>query len=876
MCTIFRRLMPALALAAAAAALADQPYDFDRTPGRLPKDVVPTDYDIELTPDLDTLKLAGRESVRLSLRAATARIVLDSADETLHDVRFDGRPAKEVVTDNARQLTTVNLAAAAAPGAHTLSFSYSGIIRNDVRGLFLQSYTRPDGKDGQLLSSAFEPTDARLMFPGWDEPSFRARFRLSITIPRSWAAVSNMPQVSRVEHASSATVRFQRSPRIPTYLVHITAGELGRITAHSQGTELGVWAIRGQERQGATALANARDILADYDEYFGVKFPLPKLDSIAIPGGFSGGMENWGAITYTSQALLLRPTSSLGDRQLVYRVQAHEMAHQWNGDLVTMAWWDNLWLNESFASFMSARETASRNPGWNWWEVQDGDKETAMEADASLLSHPIYQPVPDEAHANVASDSEITYSKGQAVLRMFESYLGPISFRDGVRRLMQARAFSNATSADLWQAMGTVGGREVSSLVAGWTDQAGFPLVSVTAECAPDQQRTARLTQERYLVKGSDPNHPLWSIPLQIRSGSAAAPHSELFTTAQQSVRAGRCGEPLSLNAGGVGFYRVRYDAATHAANVRAFAGLPMADRIVQLDDQWSLAKSGRETLGSYLELASAMGTSLDARAWGQIAQALGTLETYERGTPGHAAFSAYARSLLKPIADQLGWNPRPQETPAIQGLRRDVLLNLGSWGEPGTIAEARRRFTAFLADPRTIAADDRNLIFGIVAANADPATFEQLHAIARSAKDPAQMRSAYYALTLVGDPQLANQVAQLALSKEIPPQEPTMPMQMLFSLAGRNPQIAWHAYRDSKQDLFRAFGPEGPVVLVQYTPRVYWAAAPPGEIEAWMRARAPKELGAQVDHGMERARQQIAERDALLPAADRYVRQSR
>jgi aminopeptidase N len=872
MSTTLIRLMPALAVVLAATALADQPYNFDQTPGRLPKDIVPTDYDIALTPNLKTLELAGRESVRLTFRASTARIVFDSGDQTLHSVLFDGRPVAKVVTDSAQQLTTVTLAHAATPGPHALSFSYTGVVRKDARGLFLQSYTRAEGSGGQLLTSSFEPADARLMFPGWDEPAFRARFRLTVTIPSGWAAVSNMPQASRVEQGRTATLTFQRSPRMPTYLVHITAGEIARITSHSQSTELGVWAIRGQEQQGATALANARDILADYNEYFGFKFPLPKLDSIAIPGGFSGGMENWGAITYISSALLVTPAASLGERETVYSIQAHEMAHQWNGDLVTMAWWDNLWLNESFASFMSARETALRNPGWDWWDAQDGDKETAMNADASLLSHPIYQPVPDEAHANVASDNEITYSKGQAVLRMFESYLGPEHFRDGVRRLMKARAFSNATSADLWQALGTASGRDVSSLIAAWTDQAGFPLVSVTAECGPDQRRTARLTQERYLATGTDPSHPLWGIPLRIRSGTAGESRSEVLSAAELRIPAGRCGDPLSLNADGVGFYRVRYDAATHADNVRAFAQLPMADRIVQLDDQWSLAKSGRETLDSYLELAGAMGPALNARAWGQIAGVLRTLETYERGTPGHAAFTLYARSLLKPIADHLGWYPRPEESPAIQELRRTVLGSLGAWGDPAIVAEAKRRFAGFLANPKTVAADDQDLIFNIVADNADQATFEQLHGIAKSAKDPAQMRRAYGALALVTDPQLATQVAQLTLSTEIPPQEVTLPTQMLLSLAGRNPQIAWHAYRDAKQDLYRAFGTEGPVLLVQFTPQGFWRAAPLAEIEAWMRARTPHELSTQVDHAMERARLQLAERDALVPAADHYI----
>ncbi len=215
----------------------------------------------------------------------------------------------------------------------------------------------------------------------------------------------------------------------------------------------GVWAVSGREAEGRTALANAQQILADYDDYFGYPFPLPKLDSIAIPGGFSGAMENWGAITYTDSALLLSKASSLGDRQDVYSTQAHEMAHQWNGDLVTMGWWDDLWLNESFASWMAAKETDLRNPGWKWWEREDSDKESAMEADARVTSHAIQVHVTDELQAANAFDPDITYNKGQAVLRMLEAYLGPDTFRDGIRRYIKAHAFSNATTADLWNGL---------------------------------------------------------------------------------------------------------------------------------------------------------------------------------------------------------------------------------------------------------------------------------------------------------------------------------------------------------------------------------------------------------------------------------------
>ena len=336
-------------------------FDFAQAPGRLPKNVVPLDYQLSVTPDLEAGTIAGTESVRLRVSAATASIVFNSLNEALADVRLDGAPVSAVVSDDERQLSTVTLAQPLAPGEHTLTFSYSARLEQQPHGMFLQHYVKPDGTRGVLVSTKMESTDARRMFPCWDEPAFRSTFGLSVTVPAAWATVSNMPVAARQVHGELATTTFQRSPPMPSYLIELTAGDLARISAQTAGTGLGLWAVRGREREGQVALADAQLILADYNDYFGFPFPLPKLDSIAVPGGFPGAMENWGAITYNDQALLVTPSSTIENRQTVYETQAHEMAHQWNGDLVTMGWWDDLWLNESFASWVAA--LSSRAPG---------------------------------------------------------------------------------------------------------------------------------------------------------------------------------------------------------------------------------------------------------------------------------------------------------------------------------------------------------------------------------------------------------------------------------------------------------------------------------------------------------------------------------
>lgn len=860
-----RRAAPLAAALTTLPALAGAPFDFDAAPGRLPKSVVPLDYSLAVVPDIEAGTIAGTESVRLRVRAPSRTIVFNSLNERLTDVRLDGAPVSAVESDDARQLTTVTLARAAPAGEHTLSFSYTGKLETQPHGLFVQAYVNSDGSHGRLLSTKMESTDARRMFPCWDEPAFRSTFELTVTVPAAWATVSNMPVARRELHGGEQTTTFERSPSMPSYLIELTAGELAAIGARVGGTELGIWAVRGREHDGQMALADARQILADYNEYFGYSFPLPKLDSIAIPGGFSGAMENWGAITYNDQLLLLDADSTLADRQAAFAVQAHEIAHQWNGDLVTMGWWDDLWLNESFAAWRGASETDRRNPAWKWWERQDAARESAMRSDARLSTHPIQQPVADELQAANAFD-EITYEKGQSVLRMLESYLGPEAFRDGIRRYVRARALSNATAADLWSALAAASGQDVGQLARDWTEQPGFPLVSVAASCARGA-RTLTLTERRFLLQAADQDGGRWSIPLRIRAGGEA-PRAQLLTRDGEQSAAGRCDEALSVNADAIGFYRVKYDAATLAANTRAFGTMPDGDRIALLDDSWALALAGQQSLGSYLALASAMGKDRDSRAWEQIAASLGTLEHYARGTRGHAAFAAAARSMVRPVADSLGWDPQPGETPDVARLRRTLHAELGAWDDRRVLAEARRRFARFVADRNALRPDDQETILAIVMRSADAATFGQLHMIARSETNETAKRRDYAALMQVGEPALAEQAAQIALSEEIPPQAAAIRMRLVVLLAGRHPALAWRTFRDHADALLAPNPKYAPLITSQYVPEYFWEGAPPEEIEAWVRARLPAEMAPNIARGMETLHALRAERTALAPAA--------
>ena len=875
--TVFPAVFPiAQCLAAPGDLGPDRPFSFDAASGRLPKNVVPSDYTLAIAPDPAGHGVRGSEQVKLNFRQATDIVQFNSLNQVLSEVLFDGKPVKNVSSDNEKQLTTLTLAAPAKAGSHTLSFNYSGTLESHPFGLFSQAFVKPDGSKDRIISSKFEATDARRMFPCWDEPAFRATFTLSATVPAAWAAVSNMPVERRVVNGDTATVTFSRSPRMPTYLLEFTAGDLASVSDKVGKTTLAVWAVRGQEKDGALALANAKQILADYNDYFGFDFPLPKLDSIATPGGFEGAMENWGAITFNDQLLLVTPSSSLDDKQNVYSVQAHEMAHQWNGDLVTMGWWDDLWLNESFASWRGAKETDLRNPSWKWWEVQDASKESAMGADARATSHAIRQHVSNELEARSAFDPQITYAKGQAVLRMFEAYLGPDVFRDGVRRYMKAHAFSNATSADLWNALNAVSGTDFGAIATDWTTKPGFPLVSVTASCDASNQRTLTLTQKRFLLEGQDQSGASWNVPLRVRVGNAAAPTAVLLTHDGQQLPAGQCGEALNLNADVVGYYRVAYDQATQKANTAHFAELPMGDRIGLLDDLWALSEADARHLPDYLATAAAMGVDFDERAWEQIADALGTIERDERGSSGHDAYTAYARSVLKPLAGRLGWVAKADESPGIQQLRRTVLGDLGAWGDQGVVDEARRRFALFEKDHAALSPDEQSMVLDIVARNADAATFERLHALAKTAKNETELTRFYVALAHVRDPALAKQAAAIALSPEIPEQAASLRLRLVAMLDDENPALSWETFTHNADALLAAFPQYAPLIVAQQVPEIFWNAVPLDTLETWVRERTPAPMQPNVTRGMEVARFKLAEKTALTHAADAYVSQGK
>ena len=787
----------------------EKPFSFKDTPGKLPKDVVPTDYSVRIVPDIDKLTFAGTETVKLTARRRVRQLVLNALELKIEAASIDGKelPDSAIKADTKNELLTLALRSELATGEHTLTLRFTGKIDERGQGLFYMRYEEQGSRARKtMLGSQFEATDARRFFPCWDEPVFRARFQLTAVVPENWLAVSNMPVESEKKIAGGKEVRFAATPPMSSYLNVFVAGELDFIESRSGPTQLRVIATKGKAEMGRYALEATAQILQYYNEYFGVVYPLPKLDQIAMPGGFGGAMENWGGITYYESKLLFDPKSSSAEtKQDIYEVLAHEMAHQWFGDLVTMAWWDNLWLNEGFASWMGSKCTAHFNPQWEVWLRREFPrdptrrvgiaKEAAMESDARSTTHPIQQPVATEAEANGAFD-DITYKKGQSFLRMLESFLGEDVFREGIRRYMAAHMYSNTTTADLWNALSETSGKAVAEITAGWTEQPGFPVVKVKRE----QDGSISLTQERFTVNFKNAPPLEWKIPLT-HAVVGGVPETLLMTGKSDSVHDVPQSRALKLNLNGAGNYRVEYDQPSWELLVGAFKNLGVEDRVNLLSDTWALVQANRAPISLYFELVEKLPASTELAEREQIIHVLDFVNRLLSGSSEQQKFQGYARSLLRPGFDAIGWETKPNEQAAVENLRASLITALGKLDDPKVVANCREHFKAFLANPESLAPDLRPAVFSVVGHYANEATWNELHQLGLKTTSIEEKQNYYDALAGAMDPKLVKKTLPIALTDELSTSRAVYLVSRIARESG-HPDIAWDFARANMKTL--------------------------------------------------------------------------
>jgi aminopeptidase N len=802
-----------LVLAFSRIAVAESGYSFDSTPGKLPKTVVPVHYAIELTPDLTQLTLAGTEMVDIEVREPTAQLTLNAVNMTLDTAVIDDDAQRaEIALDAAAETATLSFARPLAAGAHRLRVGFTARINSFAQGLFFIDYPTDQGVK-RMLSSQLEPADARRIFPCWDEPAFKATFALTVTVPSGFLAVSNTPIVREEAIAPDLKrVAFQPTPKMSSYLFVLTAGELERLTAEADGTTVGLVTTRGKSEHGRFALENAVKLLDYYNDYFGVKYPLPKLDLIALPGGFGGAMENWGGITFFESRLLFDPATNADTaKRAIFSVLAHEMAHQWFGDLVTMGWWDNLWLNEGFASWMQEKAAEHFYPQWHTWLNGYGQKQYAMSLDARRTSHPIQQRVADQSEAMTAFDG-ITYNKGQALIRMLENYLGEEAFRSGIRSYMAAHGYGNTTTADLWQALEAAAGKPVKGIAASFTEQDGVPLITAETVCDDATQRLS-LRQDRFVIapaatgNGKALAPRSWQVPVEVGPLHQTRPAQSLLLEASAEIAAGSCGDAIKVNFGDIGYYRVEYGPHDLAALTQSLAGMTPEDRVNFLADRWALVVAGGAGLPSYLELIDRIGVDDRRAVWDQVIGVLTTLDHLGRGRPERPALQAYARAQLRPLFDRLGWDATDPGNGEDTLLRGKLIQTLGDLGDGDIVAEARRRFAGFMANPQSLPAALRDPVIHVVGINADRAGYDALLALARNSTVTTDRLRYFYAAASARDINLARATLALALSDELPV---TIVNGVINTVAssGEQPELAWDFVQKNLDALAAQQGP--------------------------------------------------------------------
>ena len=759
---------------------------------QLPRNVRPTHYDVSVVPHAKDLRFDGHVEIALDVLEPTKSITLNAVDMTFAKSKLEGVGRESlgatVLVDAATQTATFSFDRELPPGHYTLATDYTGRIGTQANGLFAIDYDTKAGKK-RALYTQFENSDARKFVPSWDEPNYKATFALTATVPSGQMAVSNMPQAGSKDLGDGTKrVTFAPSPKMSTYLLFFGLGDFERATRMAGDTEVGVVTQAGMLDQATFALESSVGVLQEYNDYFGMKYPLPKLDNVASPGSsqFFGAMENWGAIYTFEHALLLDPSiSTQSDKQRAYAVAAHEIAHQWFGDLVTMSWWDDLWLNEGFASWMGGRTTAKLHPEWNIRLYEVEGREAAMSRDAVVTTHPVVQHVETVEQASQAFDA-ITYQKGAAVIRMLEGFVGEDAWRTGVRSYMKKHQYGNTVSDDLWREVETAAGKPILDIAHDFTLQPGVPLIRVESAACRNGATTVKLAQGEF-TKDRPEKAPLkWRVPVIARAGGEPA---RAVVEGNASLVVPGCGA-LVVNAGQSGYYRTLYAQPQFDAIRASFAKLPAIDQLGVMGDASALGLAGLRPASDLLDLAKAAPVDANEKVWGAIAGYLGTLDDYYRGDAARQAkFRRFATKTLAPAFARVGWEAQAGEADTIGILRADLIEMLGSLGDEKVIDEARRRYAASAKDPAATPAALRKSILRVVAGNADAATWERLHAAAKAEQVPLVKDEYYALLSSARDAKLAQRALDLALTDE--PGE-TNSAGMIWDVSKEHPELAF------------------------------------------------------------------------------------
>ncbi len=753
-------------------------------PVRLPAHVRPRRYQLSLEIDPRADDYRGEVVIALEIGAPTTEIALHAAGLVIDEARLDGAPLA-VALEPARE--RVNLSRATpVSGAASLALRFRGRLQRGLRGL----YKVADGHRVYALTQ-FEPADARRAFPCFDEPAMKATFEVTLTVPADLDALSNGAALeTRGLPSGHKRIRFAETPVLSTYLVAFVVGELAAVTGQVGAVPVRVLAVPGKEHLGALALEMACAFLPILEGYFGIPYPYGKLDLVAAPDFEAGAMENAGAILFRESLLLLDgQTASLDAQRGVAITVAHEMAHQWFGNLVTMEWWDDLWLNEAFATWMEFRVVDVWRPGWQLWTDFERMKATPLHLDSLQSTRPIQAAVRSPEQANEMFDG-ITYNKGAAVLRMFEIFLGEDVFREGVRGYLKAHAGQNAQASALWAALAQASGQPVAALAKSWFERPGYPLLSIAVEGS-----RARVSQRRFFAKaGYTEAAAPWALPLALVSRDAKTGQLVRVTKLLEAAE-GELTLPGPLvfgNAQGSGFYRVAYDPAALGQLLASAGDLVPVERVSLLADQWAQVRAGAP-LRAHLGLLDRLGRDSQRTVLETAIAQLSTLDDVVLADPARAAFQPWVRELLGPQQAALGLDPKPAEGPEAELLRPRLVDALGRLGgHAGLLAELSARIRRWLAGEPALPHALVGVALRLEARGGDSKLWEAFLSRMRGAIAPEEHDRFLAALASFEAPELVARTLGLALSEDVRSQD----LQILFGQLFGNRQARGATWR--------------------------------------------------------------------------------
>ncbi|KAJ2782457.1 hypothetical protein H4R18_002263 [Coemansia javaensis] len=847
----------------------------------LPTTVSPVHYDLLLAPDLDALTYTGSVRIKVRVNEATSTVVLHANELDIAEASIRGAAAQSEAPLAASSITfnkddeTVHIAFArelAAEAEAELHIAFSGVLNDLMVGFYRSTYAGADGKPRHMATTQFEPTDARRAFPCWDEPTQKATFDVTLRVAEGLTALSNM-DVARVEPAGDGLkeVSFNTTPIMSTYLLAFVVGELEYIEAQTSGKHNGrpvacrVYTTPGKSEKGRFALNVAVQVLEYFADVFGVAYPLPKLDQIAINDFEAGAMENWGLVTYREVALLVDDanTSSRARQQVAY-VVSHEIAHQWFGNLVTMEWWSELWLNEGFATWVGTLAVDHLFPEYHaWTQFLVDEMQRALALDALRSSHPIQVPVRRSSEISQIFDA-ISYSKGGSAIRMLSSYIGLDSFFKGVRAYLQKHKYANASTQDLWSALSEASGVDVTEFMAIWTRTIGYPIVTV-AELEGGTQ--IEVQQNRYLSAGdvtSAEDQALWWVPLRIdvhgAAGAGAGP-TDVLTARRATIDAAIGGAKwYKLNKDTVGIYRVKYPpgAVANIAQAIADGELGTNDRIGVIADAAALASSGHSNTSDFLTLLRAYSGETEFIVWQEIVLRTGALESVWLDEPA-AGLRALARSLFSPLAERLGWDPAPGGEDSLTGsLRALAIRAAGFAGDQAVCDEARRRVGAFFGGDRSaIAADALGDVFAVAVHSGGRSEFDAVKGYYLDPANPVDQRlSALASLGTSADGALLDELLEFALSDKVRNQDVHKAIvYMAKQRAGRKRVWDWYqANYDLLANRYRA-SMNYMGMLVRLSAGEFTGDGRADEIERFFAARDTSKYQRVVDQTLEKIR---------------------